>query len=61
MWVDADGTPASNGKVYVDVATGKLGASSGSGKCFLPSASWSGRVNDDASAYEAVLSLPQAA
>ena len=61
VWVDANGTPASNGAVYVDVATGKLGASSGSAKCFLPSASWSGRVNDDASAYEVVLSLPQAA
>lgn len=61
VWVDANGTPASNGAVYVDVSTGKLGASSGSGKCFLPSASWSGRVNDDASAYEVVLSLPQAA
>lgn len=61
VWVDANGTPASNGAVYVDVSTGKLGASSGSGKCYLPSASWSGRVNDDASAYEVVLSLPQAA
>lgn len=61
LWLDANGTPASNGAVYVDVTTGKAGASSGSGKCFLPYALWSGRVTDDASAYEAVLNIPQAA
>lgn len=61
VWVDANGAPASNGAIYVDVTTGKLGASGGSAKCFLPSALWSGRVNDDASAYEAVLNIAQAA
>lgn len=61
LWLDANGTPASNGAVYVDVATGKAGASGGSGKCYLPNALWSGRVTDDASAYEAVLNIPQAA